>query len=84
MGKTATGTPQVNTQYTTQEKEYLLDLLKSPKVEMYINQEPFIQVDAFNFIGVKVSDASTTYNSKSRNNKLRVTVELPNINTITY
>lgn len=84
LGKTATGTLQLNTQYTKEEKEYLLDLLKSPKVEMYINQEPFIQVNAFNFIGVKVSDASTTYNSKSRNNKLRVTIELPSINTITY
>jgi hypothetical protein len=84
LGKSASSSLVLNTQYNSEEKEYLLDLLKSPKVEMYINNEPFIQQNEFNFIGVKISDGSFTYNNSKSKNKLKVTIELPNTNTITY
>lgn len=84
LGKTAESTLQLSTNYSTEEKEYLLDILKSPKVEIYIDNQPFIQQNEFNFLGVKVGDGTTSYSNKDRNNKLRVKVELPSINTITY
>jgi len=84
LGKTADLTNQLTTQFSTEEKEYLLDLIKSPKVEMYVNNQPFIQQNEYNFIGVKITDGTTSYLNKDRNNKLRVKIELPNINTITY
>jgi hypothetical protein len=84
MGKTALQKLELSTKFREEEKEYLLDLLRSPKVEMYIENVPFIQQNEYNFIGVKVGDGGNTYSNKDKNNKLRVIVELPNINTITY
>jgi hypothetical protein len=84
LGKTATNTLQLTTRYNRTEKDYLLDLTKSPKTEMYIHQTPFIKQNEFNFIGVKVSDEGFTIDSKMSNNKLKISLELPAINTITY
>lgn len=84
LGKTATKTLQLTTKYNTAEKDYLLDLAKSPKTEMYLHKSPFFKQNEFNFIGVKVSDEGFTIDSKMTNNKLKISLELPAINTITY
>lgn len=84
LGKTANSTIQLTASYNKNEKDYLLDILKSPKVEMYIHQSPFIKVQPYDFIGIKVSDGNTNYENKSNINKLRISIELPPINTITY
>lgn len=84
LGKTAVNTLQLSTSFNTNETEYLIDLTKSPKTEMYLHQEPFFKQNAFNFIGVKVGDDNFTIDNKMSNNKLKVTIELPAINTITH
>lgn len=84
LGKSAALSNQLTTNFNNVEKEYLIDILKSPKVEMFIHQSPFNQQTAFNFLGVKVADGSFNFENKNTNNKLRITIEQPNINTITY
>ncbi|MCG2611516.1 hypothetical protein LZZ90_08345 [Flavobacterium sp. SM15] len=84
LGKMANKALQLSSSYDQQEKEYLLDLMKSPKVEMYIHNNPFNQFLEGDFIGVKVSDGSTSFENKSQKNKIKITVELPPENTITY
>jgi hypothetical protein len=84
LGKLSNSSMQVSTKYNLTEKKYLLDILKSPKTEMYINNSPFTKQNEFNFIGVKVSDDGFTIDTKMTNNKLKITLELPATNTITY
>ncbi|HRE77100.1 MAG TPA: hypothetical protein PLL09_04660 [Flavobacterium sp.] len=84
LGKTASETIQLTTRYETKEKEYLLDLVKSPHVEMYINEVPFIQQNEFNFIGVGLADGTYNYENRDSQNKLSIVIEKPAINTITY
>jgi hypothetical protein len=84
LGKTATSSLQLNTTFNNTEKDYLVDIVKSPKVEMFINQMPFSQQTDFDFLGVKVSDQGFNFENKTTLNKLGITVELPAINTITY
>lgn len=84
LGKTASSVLQLNTTFNNDEKDYLTDITKSPKVEMFIHQVPFMQQTDFDFIGVKVADESFNYENKTTLNKLRINMELPAINTITY
>lgn len=50
---------------------------------MYVSNEPFVQVNQYSFIGVAVNDGSTTFNKKSNNYKMNITITLPAINTQT-
>jgi hypothetical protein len=84
LGKIAQQTIQISTTYSQLEKEYLLDILKSSRVEMLINQSPFMQVEPFDFIGVNVADGSFPHDTKNTFNKLKLTIELPAVNTQIY
>lgn len=82
-GKSASRTIKISTRYTETEKEYLLSILTSPMVEMYVNQTPFNRTDINKFIGVTLNDGSTPRTNKSTNNKLDLTITLPAIYTQT-
>ena len=85
FGKTSFKTIQLTTKYNSIEKDYLIDIVNSPKTEMFIHNVPFnFKQNEFNFIGVIVSDESLTIDSKLTTNRLKITLELPAINTITY
>lgn len=84
LGKLSSKKYELVTKYDEKEKEYLLDILDSPKVEMYIYQQPFNKIDDKSFIGVYVKVGSFNNNNKSSKNSLMITIELPKTNTITY
>lgn len=84
FGKTAKQSLELTTNFQKEEKDYLVDIIKSPKVEMYINQIPFIQTDPYSFVGVSAGDGTYSFSNKTSLNKLKVTLEMPAYNSITY
>jgi hypothetical protein len=82
-GKLGTSSYKLKTTFKSEEKEYITSILSSPKVEMYIYQTPYNQTGLGKFIGVKVSDGSFTFSNKISNNKLQLTITLPDFYTIT-
>lgn len=84
LGKSAAQSYQLNTNYDNIEKEYLIDILKSPSVQIYTHQTPFNQFTQYDFLGVNISDLTATIDNKTRMNKLKISVEQPDVNTITY
>jgi hypothetical protein len=83
IGKTITKSITTQTIFNQKEYDYVTDLLKSPKVEMYIHTDPFITQTPYSFIGVKIADGGFTFSNKNSNNTLKVAIELPFQNTIT-
>ena len=84
IGKTATQTIAVESNYTDDDANYLADLVTSPHVQMYSHTTPFNQQQEFDFIGVKVSDtAFIPLDTKRNKNKMKLTITLPALNTIT-
>lgn len=84
LGKTSSQQIELNTNFSTEEKGYLTDITTSPKVEIYLHQTPFEKTEDFKFLGVLVSGGNYPFNNKTSNNKLKINLELPAINTITY
>lgn len=84
LGKSSLKTWTLSTNFREIDRNYVADILESACVEMYIHQDPFIKFEEFDFVGVKVSDGSFNFDNKTTNNKLKLTVELPAINTVTY
>lgn len=84
IGKTATNTLQVSTQYTAQDATYLQDLNTSPAVWMYTAREPFHQIQEGDFFGVKINDfAFENINTKTNKGKCNVTITMPDFFTQT-
>jgi hypothetical protein len=84
LGKTSIKTLAIQSNFNQNEKEYLIDILNSPKVVLFINQQPFIKQKQYDFIGVKATDGTFQFNNKGNMNQLKLSIELPNTNTITY
>lgn len=84
LGKSAAQSFQLSTNYDEIEKEYLIDILKSPLVQIYTHQTTFNQFTQYDFLGVNISDSTATIENKTRMNKLKLSVEQPDINTITF
>lgn len=82
-GKNAENTKALTTKFSEIERSYIQSILSSPKVEMYVSNEPFIQMNQYSFIGVSVNDGSTIFNKKHNNYKMNITITLPAINTQT-
>ena len=84
IGKTATHTLQISSNYNAQDALYLQDLNTSPAVWMYTAREPFHQMQEYDFFGVKVNDFSfENINTKTNKGKVNLTVTMPNYNTQT-
>jgi len=84
LGKTVTQALSLTTNFHVSEKDNLIDIIKAPKVEMYINQIPFVKTTPHSFLGVIVNGGNTSFSNKNSNNKLKINLDLPSINTITY
>jgi hypothetical protein len=82
-GKKANKTLRLSTSFNDFDKEYLTSILTSPSVEMYIYSEPFQQSHKNSFVGILINDGSTSFNNKTGNHRMNITIKLPSINTQT-
>lgn len=82
-GKNAAQAYKIKTNYNTFNAANIRSLTVSPKVEMFIHNEPFNQVGFAKFIGVIVNDNTLSTNNKNSNQKLELQITLPDYNTIT-
>lgn len=82
-GKKANKTLKLSTKFSEFEKDYLTSILTSPMVEMYIYDKPFQQIQTNSFIGVSLNDSSTSFNNKTGNYQMNLTITLPYYNTQT-
>lgn len=83
LGKEATETRKLTTKLSGNDKEYIKDLLVSPRVQMYVSNQPYEKITPYNFIDVILNDGGFTINnSKSNNLKMDIQITLPAINTL--
>jgi len=83
FGKTATQSFELSTSFSDDEKEYVIDILKSPTVQKYIHHIPFVKMIPYSFLGVSMAAGNFQFQNKFSKNKLKVNIEMPSINTIT-
>jgi hypothetical protein len=80
-GKDGNQTMKLSTKFNDFDKETITSIITSPKVELYIHNEPFNLFKAGSFIGVNLNDTSLPLSNKTPNNKLEITITLPDLLT---
>lgn len=80
-GKDGNQIMKISTRYTDFDKKTITSIITSPKVELYIHNEPFNLFTSGSFIGITLNDGSTTLSNKTANNKLDLTITLPDLLT---
>jgi hypothetical protein len=80
-GKDGNQTMKISTKFNDFDKQTISSIITSPKVELYIHNEPFNLFVEGSFIGVILNDTSMNLSNKTPNNKLDITITLPDLLT---
>lgn len=80
-GKDGNQTMKLTSKFTDFDKQTICSIITSPKVELYIHNEPFNLFTEGSFVGVILNDGSLPISNKTSNNKLDVTITLPDLLT---
>lgn len=80
-GKDGNQSMKLTTKFTDFDLDTLSSIITSPKVELYIHNEPFNLFIEGSFIGVILNDGSLPISNKTSNHKLDLTITLPDLLT---